>query len=169
MSVPPLSSINPDAERIGFEGAAWLDRLMSGQKPPSEPITIEPLGLVPRHSTDVLAIDDADVVAAVRFIREQACAGASVQDVLKQVPISQSELERRFQRHLGRTPKAEMLRVQIAHARKLLIETDLQLSDIAKQSGFSNEKYFSDVFHRLTNIRPASYRRSKGRRIKTDG
>lgn len=168
MSVPPLSSIDPDAERVGFEAAAWLDRIMSGEKPPSEPITIEPRGLVPRHSTDVLAIDDADVVAAVRYIRDQACSGARVQDVLKQVPISQSELERRFKRYLGRTPKAELLRVQITHARRLLVETDLRLSDVAKQSGFSNDKYFSDVFHRMTNIRPATYRRSKGGRTKVE-
>lgn len=168
MSVPPLSSIDPDAERIGFEASAWLDRLMSGESPPKQPTTIEPRGLVRRHSTDVLAIEDPDVVAAVRFIREQACSGVRVQDVLKQVPISQSELERRFQRYLGRTPKAELLRVQIAHARRLLIETDLQLGDIAQQSGFSNEKYFSDVFYRLTNFRPATYRRTKGRRAKPD-
>jgi LacI family transcriptional regulator len=169
MSVPPLSSVDPDAERGGFEAAAWLDRIMSGQKPPSEPITIEPRGLVARHSTDVLAIDDVDVVAAVRFIREQACAGIRVHDVLKRVPISQSELERRFKRYLGRTPKAELLRVQIAHARRLLVETDLLLSDVAKQSGFSNEKYFGDVFHRMTNVRPATYRRSNGRRMEEKG
>ncbi len=169
MSVPPLSSIDPDAERVGFEAAAWLDRIMSGEKPPTEPITIEPRGLIPRHSTDVLAIDDADVVAAIRYIRAQACAGARVQDVLKQVPISQSELERRFKRYLGRTPKAELLRVQIANARRLLVETDLRLIDVAKQSGFSNDKYFSDVFQRVTNVRPATYRRSRGGRRKVEG
>lgn len=159
MSVPPLSSIDQDAMRIGFEAAAWLDQIMTGHQPPKSPIIIEPRGVIPRHSTDVLAIDDADTVAAVRYIRQQACLGARVKDVLRQVPISQSELERRFKHYLGRTPKDELLRVQIARARQLLLETDLPLAEVAKQSGFSGEKYFGDVFHRVTHTRPAHFRR----------
>ena len=159
MSVSRMSSIDQDAMRIGFEAAAWLDRIMSGEKPPSHPIIVEPKGVIPRNSTDVLAIDDPKTITAIRYIRQNACAGVRVQDVLRNVPISQTELERRFKQHLGRTPKAEILRVQIAHARRLLSETELQLSDVARQSGFSSEKYFSDVFFRMTNVRPAKYRR----------
>lgn len=159
MSVPRLSSIDQDAMRIGFEAAAWLDRIMSGEKPPSHPIIIDPIGVVSRQSTDVLAINDPDTVAAVRYIRQHACSGARVKDILKNIPMSLSELERRFKQHLGRTPKAELLRVQIDHARRLLVETDLQLSDVAQQSGFSSEKYFSDVFFRVTKTRPVKFRR----------
>ena len=45
-------------------------------------IFVQPLGVVTRRSTDVLALGDADVSAAVRFIREHACDGIAVKDLL---------------------------------------------------------------------------------------
>src|SRR6185312_340234 len=58
---PPLSSVVPNPERIGYEAAELLDRLMDGKADvgslPDER-RIPPLGVVARLSTDVLMIDD---------------------------------------------------------------------------------------------------------------
>ena len=70
---PPLSSIDQDLERIGYEAAALLDRLMGGADPPTDPILIEPTGVVTRLSTDSVAIDDPAVATAIRLIRQHAC------------------------------------------------------------------------------------------------
>ena len=103
---PPLSSIEQNPEWAGYEAAALLDRLLDGKAPPGEPIVVEPLGVVHRQSTDVIAVGDADVAAAIQFIRDHACDGISVNDILERVLTSRSTLERRFNRLLGRSPKA---------------------------------------------------------------
>jgi len=78
---PPLSSVMLDAKAIGYTAAELLDRYMAGGPRESETIFISPLGVVTRQSTDVMAIDDPDVAAALQFIRENACRGITVKDV----------------------------------------------------------------------------------------
>jgi LacI family transcriptional regulator len=156
---PPLSSVVPNPERIGYEAAALLDRLMAGGKPAQQEWRIEPLGVVTRHSTDVLAIDDRHVAAAVRYIREHACEGARVRDLLAQVPLARTILERRFRKYLGHSPQAEIRTVQLKRVKQLLIETDLPLARIAEMAGFEHPEYMSFVFKRETGQTPGGYRR----------
>ncbi len=159
MSNPTLSSIDYDAPRIGYQAAACLDRLMRGGKAPRRPIRLEPRGLVARRSTDMLAVGDPTVAAALQLIREHACDGMRVEEVVKQLAVSCSLLERKFREALGHAPKAELLRIQIARARQLLAESDLPLKVVAQKCGFNSEKYFSDAFCRQAKIRPAAYRK----------
>jgi len=156
---PPLSSIIPNAERVGYEAAALLDRLMAGEKPQHKEWRIEPLGVTTRQSTDVLAIDDPHIAAAVRYIREHACDGATVQDVLQHVPMSRTILERRFRKYLGRSPQGEIRAVQLKRVKQLLAETDLRLDRIAELAGYEHPEYLSVVFKRETSQTPGTYRR----------
>jgi LacI family transcriptional regulator len=160
LSTPSMSSIDLDAPRIGYAAAELLDRLMSGDSLPSRPIRIEPRGLVIRRSTDVVAFDDPDLAAAVRFIRDHGCEGIRVEDVVRQVAISSSALERKFRRLLGRTPKAELLRIQMAQARFLVTSSDLPLKEVARKCGFRGEKYFGEVYFRTLGTRPGAHRRA---------
>jgi LacI family transcriptional regulator len=155
---PPLSSVVPNPERIGYEAAALLDRLMAGDKPARTQWRVEPLGVTTRRSTDVLAIDDPHVAAAVRYIHEQACHGATVRDVLAQVPLSRTLLERRFRQYLGRSPQAEIRAVQLKRVKQLLTETDLRLERIAELAGYRHPEYLSVVFKRETGQTPGQYR-----------
>ena len=66
---PSLTSIIPDAERIGFEAATWLDRIMQGEAPPSSVIEVPPRGIAIRQSSDAYAVSDPLVAAALRYIR----------------------------------------------------------------------------------------------------
>ena len=157
---PSLSSVIPAAERIGFEAARMLDQLMRGEPLAEQHVKIPPLGIAARQSTDVMTIDDADVVAALKIIRERACAGLSVADILREVPIARSSLERRFRQSVGRSPQAEIRNVQIKRAQQLLRETDLPLSQIATLTGFKHSEYFSVVFKRETSQTPGQYRGS---------
>lgn len=156
---PPLSTVVPDAQRIGYEAAEMLDALMSAKAAAGRcNRLIAPLGVVTRQSTDLLAIPDADVAAAVRYIREFACRGTAVADVLRHVPISRSLLERRFRQYLGRSPQAEIRSVQLKRVRQLLAETDLPLKRIAQLTGFEHPEYLSVVFKRQTGQTPGQYR-----------
>jgi LacI family transcriptional regulator len=164
LSDPPLSSVVPDTRRIGGEAAALLERMMGGKPPPEAPTSIPPLGVVTRRSTDVLAIEDRAIARAVHFIREHACEGISVDDVLAELPLSRSVFERRFAKFLGRTPKAEILRTQLDRIKQLLAETDLPLKQIAFKTGFQYPEYMNVVFKGRTGQTPGQYRDSAQQR-----
>ncbi|MBI1367356.1 MAG: helix-turn-helix domain-containing protein [Planctomycetes bacterium] len=160
---PPLSSVIPDAHRTGYAAASLLDRMMSGSKVKAEATLIDPVGLVTRQSTDVLAIDDRDVSAAVRYIREHACEGIGVNDVLAAVPLSRRVLEARFKKLVGRTPHEQILRTQLARVQELLRETNLPLTTIADRAGFKHAEYLSVVFKKHLGVPPSQYRAQSGR------
>ncbi len=103
LAYPPLSSVIPDAVRIGYEAAALLDRLMKGEPAPAAMQTIPPLGVAVRQSSDVTAIADPRLADAMRFIREHACDGIGVDDVLDHVAVSRSVLQRLFRKQFDRT------------------------------------------------------------------
>jgi LacI family transcriptional regulator len=156
---PPLSSVVPNPERIGYEAAALLDCLMAGGRPPRSEWLIPPLGVVTRQSTDVLAIDDPDFAAAVRYIRQHACQRTSVQEVLKQVPMSRTILERKFRKYLSHSPQAEIRAVQLRRVKQLLAETNLPLERIATLAGYKYPEYMSIAFKRAIGQTPGDYRR----------
>jgi len=66
---PPLTSIEQGTRRIGYEAARLLDLLMEGRSPPETFTTVPPEELVPRQSSDVLAIEDDEMAASLRLIR----------------------------------------------------------------------------------------------------
>lgn len=160
MADPPLSSVDPDGIRVGYEAAMRLDLWMDGNPPPRERLVTPPKGLIARRSSDALAVDEPEIAAAIQYVRQHACEGLLVGQILEHVPISRSMLERSFRKYLGRTPKAEILRLQILRARELLADRSLSLRDIATRTGFHSEKYFNDAFHRQTGERPGAFRRS---------
>jgi LacI family transcriptional regulator len=155
---PPLSSVLPNAEQIGYEAAALLDRLMQGGRAPFKERLIPPLGIATRLSTDVLAIEDTAFALALRFIHEHACHGITVEDVLQYVPLSRMTLERRFRKYLGRSPHAEIRKVQLARAKQLLIETDHPIYRIAQLVGFDHTEYFNVIFKREVGQPPGRFR-----------
>jgi len=160
---PPLSSVEPDTEGVGYQAAAVLDELLAGRSA-SEPIMlIPPRGVVTRRSSDVLAISDQLVAAAVRFIREHARDGINVHDVLAHVGLARGALERRFTRLMGRPPKAEILRVRLERVKQLLTETDFTLPVIARLSGFVYSEYMIALFRAKTGQTPGQFRQATQR------
>ncbi len=112
-----------------------------------------------RGSTDILAMRDPKVAAAVDYIREHACRGVTVDDVVARVHASRSQLENRFRRFLGRSPQMEIRRVQLARIQTLLAQTDLSLKEIAERTGFMHVEYMCVLFKRVTGETPGQYRR----------
>ena len=164
LAYPPLSSVIPDAVRIGYEAAALLDRLMKGEPAPAAMQTIPPQGLAIRQSSDVTAIADPRLADAMRFIREHACDGIGVDDVLDHLAVSRSVLQRLFRKHFDRTILDTITGVRIARVKQLLTETDLPLAAIAQRAGFSYMEYLSNTFRRQTGWTPSAFRREFARR-----
>lgn len=161
LSDPPLSSVIPNSQRAGFEAASLLDRMMSGEKIESDAILIQPRGIKTRQSTDTLAIDDADVAKALQFIRQYASSGINVNDILRETSLSRRVLESRFTKRLGRTPHQEIIRQKISKVKRLLIETDLSIAEIAKLAGFEHAEYLSVAFKQFSGITPSAYRQQQ--------
>lgn len=155
---PPLSSVIPDVRRTGYAAAGLLDRLMRGERVKAGCTLFAPLGVATRQSTDVVAVEDPQVSMAVRYIREHACGGMGVEDLLGQVSLSRRVLEYRFRKLLGRSPHEQILRVRMDRAKRLLAETDLTLAEVAERTGFVHVEYLSVVFKREVGIPPGRYR-----------
>jgi LacI family transcriptional regulator len=155
---PPLSSVATSSVRIGYEAAALLDRMLAGEPPPAQPIIVAPNGVITRQSSDILAIEDPLVVEALTFIRAHACDGANVETVVRELAISRRRLEQRFQQVLGRTPAAEIRRVRVERACRLLANTEVSLGAVAFEAGFADAPRLTKVFRREMGTTPSEFR-----------
>jgi LacI family transcriptional regulator len=119
------------------------------------------------NSTDAFAIDDRELVSCMRFIRDRACDGINVEDVLQQTRLSRSTLERRFVALLGRSPSDEIVRLRLERVKQLLEETSDPLSRIAGLAGIEHPEHLGRLFRRKFGQTPGQYRqamRDVGRR-----
>ena len=116
---PPLSSVALSAEAGGYRVAALLDRMMrarrGGKPPPLKPcrLLVEPLHVVTRRSTDIVAHDDTEVAAAIHFLHDHAAEPIGVAELVDQLLISRRSLEIRFRKALGRTIHEELMRIRL--------------------------------------------------------
>lgn len=155
----PLSSVQTGAEKVGFEAAHLLDRLLYGEPPPSGPVTVPPVQVITRHSSDVHAVEDPVVRSMLEHIREHAFGTLRAADVVRTVSLSRRMLEIRFQRALHRSIEQEIVRVRLDHAKRLLTETHLPISEVAVKSGFAQPRYLSVWFRKALQSTPVEYRR----------
>jgi LacI family transcriptional regulator len=161
MARPQLSSVAFDGERVGYEAAGLLDRLMAGEPLPAEPLLVPPKGIVVRQSSDIMAIEDPQIAAAVRYIREHACHGINVADVVKQSGLSRTLLERRMRQSLGRTPGEEIVKARFGRVQRLLTDTALSLAEIAERCGFEHPQYMAESFKKHFGITPGAFRQAR--------
>jgi LacI family transcriptional regulator len=164
LAAPSLSSVDPNAYEIGYEAAALLDRMVQRQPRTPRKIVVKPAGLVPRRSTEVVAFANPEISDAVRYIREHACRGLKMEEILRHAKVSRATLDRQFLKYLGRTPRAEIMRVQVQRARELLATTDFPLKQVARLAGFSHVETMYRVLRRATNQTPAQYRQATSTR-----
>jgi len=163
LSEPSLTSIQPDTERLGYEAAALLDRMMKGETFTPGLRRIPPLAIFERSSTDVIPMEDPILVQAMRFIREQLHSGIGVKDVIEKAGRSRTDLENRFRRHLKTGMHGEILRQRINRACHLLRQTDLRIEDVAIRSGFNTSTHLCRLFHCHLQTTPTAYRLGKGK------
>jgi transcriptional regulator GlxA family with amidase domain len=96
---------------------------------------------------------------AVRLIRQHACDGTSLEELLGALGCSRSTLERQFLKNLGRTPGQEVARLRMEYAQQLLITTPLSVKSIAMRVGYQRLSNFGDFFRRHAGLSPRHYRK----------
>ena len=159
---PAMSSVAVNFERAGYELAQALDRLMKRKRRVPSKIIVQATHIVPRRSTDVVAVEDAPVARALRFIRDHTRGPVTVDEVARTVGLSRRVLERRFRRELNSSILKEIRRVRTDQIARLLLETPLSVGDIAESLGFSDVQHFARYFRAGKQSSPLAYRRRLG-------
>jgi LacI family transcriptional regulator len=159
LSSPPLSSVALNLGKAGYDAAALLDRMMATGSGATQTISIRPIHVVTRLSTDVLAVDDPDVAAALRYIRGHARTSVGVTAVVAHCGASRRVLEKRFRRILGHTIHDEIARVRAEVVTAMLTETQMPVSEIARELDFPDVAHLSRYFRKATGLSPLQYRK----------
>jgi LacI family transcriptional regulator len=126
---------------------------------------VPPQGIVTRRSTEVLAMDDRQLAAGLRFIREHFCHPISTNEAARAGGLSRRVFERRFLASVGRSPRVEIIRLRLERVKELLHETDWALAEIADKTGFRHSEYLHTVFTQKIGLTPGKYRQDVQKRI----
>ena len=164
----PLSSVNHNLERVGYAGAALLDRMMTGPKENGKrrkekaltTILIPPQGIITRRSTETTAISNPTLRQAMEVVRRRLAQPLGAAQIAEEMGIPRIRLDRVFARELGISVGREILHQRMVAAKTLLRETEMTLSEIASQTGFCNAGYLANTFRREFNVTPGNYRAS---------
>jgi LacI family transcriptional regulator len=156
---PPISSIALNTETAGYEAARLLDELMKGGAMTGQVIPVQPTHIVTRMSTDMLAVTDPDVAAALGFIRRHANRLIQVDNVVEATAASRRVLEKRFKAILHRSVHQEIRRIRVNNIVRLLVGTDLSVADIAAHCGFDGVEHIARYFRKETGVSLREYRK----------
>jgi LacI family transcriptional regulator len=158
-TVPTLTSVSRNSERVGWEAAALLDRLMRGDSPPKEDLLIEPDGVVARQSTDMLYCADPVVQQTLDYMRRNLKEQFNVLTLAEHAGVAKRTLELRFRKSLGASPHELLTKLRMQHAQALMAMPQKRtVEQIAVECGL-NTHTFHETFRRTTGQTPASYRR----------
>jgi PAS domain S-box-containing protein len=115
---------------------------------------------ITRHfqkSSQALSVFES-VRAPVEYIRQNYHKQITLTELAELSHLSVSALERRFKKHLSKTPSRLINEVRLENARRLLMDTNLPVSDIAYQTGFSDHSYFTKQFKQFFGMHPTKMR-----------
>lgn len=156
-----LSSIENDYERLGYEAAELLDRLMDGEPIPDAPILIPPKGIIARASTDYFAVEDEVVAQALKYISDHLAEKISVDSIAYELALSPRTLQSRFDAALGHGVGTEIRRLRVSAAKVMLAEPDRSIASIAAKVGFASSAVMSQVFTRELGMSPSAFRKQR--------
>lgn len=157
---PQISAIEYDFRSLGYKAAAVLHRLMQGQPVPASQQPVAPKQLIVRESSDTLVVQDQLVCTALTFIANNCHRTLQVDDVANAVNTSRRTLYRRFDQVLGRSVRDEIARRRNQHIKKLLLQSQQPLAEIAEQCGFSSASHFARYFRKEVGQTPTRFRKN---------
>jgi len=158
---PSLTSMEFGYERIGYECAKLLQRLMEGKPAPTEAVYLAPSGLVVRESTDFYAVKDELVAAALEFISRNSHRHIGQDDVSRAVNTETRTLQLRFRKVLDSPIATEVRRVRIERAKRELVQSERRIENIARDVGFKTANRMCEIFKREVGITPGQYRKQR--------
>ena len=133
--------------------------MRKGEIPENLVVTADAGEVVVRQSSDIVAVDDAAVAKALRFIQSNAHRLLTVDEVALASGLYRRGLERRFKSLLSCTIKEYCQDVRAGHLEKILRESRQSLEEISEQSGFSQASHLTRFFTSVRGETPSAYRR----------
>lgn len=159
ISDPPLSSIVLDVENGGYNAGKLLHQLITKEITEPFNIVVNPLIIERRKSTEKYAVSDKNIRIILNYIEKNYANHLSVEELVKQVPLSRRVLEKKFKEETGESLYQYIQNYRIDQFTRLLITTDYSLFEAALQSGFENYKNVSRIFRKYKSLSPAEYRK----------
>lgn len=157
---PPLASVSLPAEQIGYAAAECLEGLIKGNHDSVHELMLPPEGVTHRMSSDVFAVEDLKLRQAMRFVQQHAAERIRVDDVARAIRINRRDLERRYRKHLARTPLEDIQLAQIERAKQQLRTSGDSVEVIANHAGFRNASHMGEVFRRHLKTTPTQFRKA---------
>lgn len=155
---PTISHIKSQFTQIGYEAAAQLHKLVKGENV-SLFNMVRAGSVIEKKSTDVTYLKDPTVSKALRFIKDNTSSQIQVPDVAESVNISRRSLERRFKKSLNTTVNKEIINSKIECAKKLIMDFDKTISEVAKLTGISSGQRLSQLFKHELGISISEFRK----------
>lgn len=115
--------------------------------------------LIMQGPRDVESLTDPLVAEALRLIWSGSHLRLTVAALGKELRTTSRSLERRFKQALGRTVKEEILRCRLDRVRRLLVDTDLSITEIVTASGFASADALTRAVRKADGVTPLRLRR----------
>src|SRR5688572_14636925 len=159
LSDTPLSSIELDAEKGGYEAARLMEQMIAEKTCCGPDVVVKATQVVTRHSTDIFASKDKYIVSALKYIHGNLDKNLKVDQVLKEVPLSRRSLEKRFILTTGYPVYEYIYNQRIEKFTQLLLETEMTIFEIALDLGLSDSKNIARQFKQVKGLTPMEYRK----------
>lgn len=104
--------------------------------------------------------EDTKLVAAMRFIKDNAERNLTVADIASEVAMSPSHFAHRFRACFGVSPMRYRKQVRLEQARVLLVDTAATVSMVADEAGYASDAHFARDFKELFGLSPRAYARN---------
>lgn len=98
------------------------------------------------------------IEVVIAHIHNEFAGNLNMEHLAEEIGVSYSWFRSTFVAHTGLSPHQYLLELRLARARNLLTETNLSVKEIAMQTGFEDEHYFSRLFRRKMNVTPGQFR-----------
>ena len=109
-----------------------------------------------------LQTENTIIQNAIDYIEQNFSANISLTALAEHLHLNPSYLSKLFKDETEMTFKDFLNRIRISHAERLLLETNLPMSDVASLCGYESGNYFGDVFKKTKGISPIKFREAKG-------
>ena len=159
LAKPALTSIPLDCEGIGYAAAALLDSILEEKIIMVKPNDNIPQSPIIRHSTIPNMLLSKRLKSALDFIKNNSGSrGLTIQSVAEHVAVSKRTLQIDFKKYLSRSVQNEIIASRLNLAKKLLLNKDFPVFQIAVAAGFISTQHFCNLFKRHFSLSPLKWR-----------
>lgn len=101
------------------------------------------------------------VKKTIKMIHDFYKDGITLDEIAGRLNITPEYLSAQFQKEMGLNFSSYIRNYRIGKAKRLLVESNMKVYEVAKQVGYQDSKYFSRVFRQVTGQKPDDYRKAK--------